>query len=562
MPRPRGAHAAAKSGLLRRGPKTVAKPVPAPAHQASLRPHPPQAAHAPQASQSPQDAHPPQAAHSSELTSHPTRSPSPSRRVPRLATEAAGTIHIASPARAIPADAVSPLRSAFADLAAALVVLVVVPLALLQVPDAIEWAVPARFASPQALTGLLRASGLALSAMAIAAPLGGLAVRRFRAWPVLVAGLGVFGVADIMANATRTIAQVGIDRSLHGAAAGTTIVAAIALAIERPGRARAAQAGWLSACAVAGLIAASEVMRYRLADGDWHGALRPFPELTGVALGLTALYALVADGAPAARTRISFPAAERARLALLVAPIAGICAIAIAVTYGHGDSVVAAALACAISLAGLAAMTGRAGAGWCAVVCPVVGFTVAPAAGAATGLLRVTPHSGLLLVAALSAATVSGALLAAALPERSREHVIACGLLLAAAGYGASSLTGLTGTTGPTSLTATPGLVGQLFLLAGGLTMALTAALRNTGVAATITGIALMLAGVLAGYLADGAIELRAVAAADRGAMTVPGALLTADARWNFAAAAITAAVALAAFARTFTHVTSAEVDH
>ena len=437
--------------------------------------------------------------------------------------------------------------------------LAVVPLALLQIPDAIEWAVPARFASPQAMTSLLRASGLALSAMAVAAPLGGLAVRRFRAWPVLMAGLGVFGVADIMANATRTIAQVGIDRSLHGAAAGMMIVAAVALAAERPTRAHPAQAGWLAVCAVAGLAAASEVMRYRLSKGNWHAALQPFPALTGVALGLTALYALLADGPLTARTRITFPAAERARLALLVGPIAGMCAIAIAVTYGRDDGVIAAALACAISLAGLAMMASRSSAaGWCAVACPVAGFTLAPAAGAATDLLRVTPHSGLLLAMALTGATVCGAGLAAVLPERHREPMIGCGLLLAAVGYGASFFTGLTGTTSAK---------GQLFAvacvpLAGGLTMALAAALRKTGAAGAVCGIVLMLAGVLAGYLADGAIELQAVAAADRSAATVHAALLTADARWDIVAAAITVAVALAVFARLLRRVTSTEVDH
>lgn len=544
-PRQRGAHAAAKSGLLRRGAKAVAKPVP---------------------------------------VARAARVASPPRRVPwpRPATEGVRATRAAAPAGAVaavpvvpavldapgvpavPAEAPRPVRSAVADIAAALVVLVVVPLALLQVPDAIEWAVPARFASPQALTSLLRASGLALSAMAIAAPLGGLAVRRFSAWPVLMAGLGVFGVADIMANTTWTIAQVGIDRSLHGAAAGTTLVAAVALIAERPAKARAAHTGWLAACAVTGLIAASEVMRYRLSHGDWHAALQPFPELTGVALGLSGLYALLADGAgkPAARQRIGFPAAERARLALLVAPIAGMCAIAIAVTDGHGDGVVAAALACAISLAGLAMMTGRTGAGWCAVVCPVVGFTVAPAAGAATSLLRVTPHSAPLLVIALSAATVSGALLAVALPERGREPLIACGLSLAAVGYGASFVTGPAGPANLASLAGLAGPAGQLFVLACGLTMALTAALRNTGVAGAVCGIVLMLAGVVAGYLADGAIELRAVAAADRGAVTVHGALLTADARWDIIAATIAAAVAIAAFRCTFRRVTSAEVDH
>lgn len=544
-PRHRGAHAAAKSGLLGRRPKNVAgPPSPSPSPRA-----------APSARAAPSPAPVPRQPSVRPATS-PPRPEGPRQEPPRPA------VPRPVPPTAAAQDAANtpgPLRSAFADVAAALVVLAVVPLALLQVPDAIEWAVPARFASAAALTSLLRASGLALTAMAIAAPLGGLAVRRFRAWPVLMAGLGVFGVADIMGGAVRTIAQVGIDRSLHGAAAGFVIIAAAALAAERAGSAHRALAGWLAACAVAGLAAASEVMRLRLSGGDWHDALRPYPWLTGAALGLTALYAMLAEGTLTGRTRTSFPAAERARLALLVVPIAGMCAMAIAVTYGRGDDgVIAAALACAISLCGLAVMTGRAGtAGWCAVVCPVVGFTVMPAAGAASDLLRVSPHSGLQLAAALSTATVAGAMLAAALPARFGGLLIACGLALAAAGYGASFATGLTGTTGPR---------GQLFAvacvpLAGGLAMALAAAFRGTGVAGAMCGVVLMLAGVLTGYLADGAIELRAVATADRDAATVRASLLTADARWDIIAATICAGVALAAFARMLGRLTSTEVD-
>jgi hypothetical protein len=71
-------------------------------------------------------------------------------------------------------------------------------------------------------------------------------------------------------------------------------------------------------------------------------------------------------------------------------------------------------------------------------------------------------------------------------------------------------------------------------------------------VAGALCGTVLLLAGVLAGYLADGAIELQAVSAADRNAATVHAALLTADARWNILAAAVAAAGALAAFVPTF----------
>ncbi len=449
------------------------------------------------------------------------------------------------------------MRSGFADLAAAFVVGVVVPLALLQVPDAIAFAIPPQFASPGAETELLRASGLALSAMAISVPFGGLAVRRFRAWPVLIAGLGILAVADVLANTARTIAQVGIDRSLHGVGAGVALSAAVALAAERPARSRRLLAGWFGACAVTGLAAASELMRHRLSGGDWRAALAPYPWLTGVALGLAALYAVLADGAVTARTRSDFPAAERAQLALLTAPVAGMCAIAIAVSYGRSGAVTAAAIAEFAALTGLAAMTGlarqgsRVGVGWFAVVCAVTGFTVAPAAGAVTDLVRTTTHSGTTLAGALGGSVLCGAALAVALPARHVRLAIACGLALAAAGFATCYLVGLTGA-GFTGADLSGQRVGLLAVacvpLGAGIALALAGAMRGVDAAGAMCGVVLMLAGVLAGYLADGAIELQAVSAQDRTASMVHDALLTADGRWDLAAATLTGLVALAAF--------------
>jgi len=425
------------------------------------------------------------------------------------------------------------VRSVLADTAAALVLAAVLPLALLQVPDSIAWAIPPQFGAPGTVDSLLRVSGLALTAMAVAAPLGGLAVRGFRAWPVLIAGLGTFGVADLLAGPARTVAQIGIDRAMHGIGAGVALAAATALAVERPARARRALAGWWAACAAIGLAGASELMRRRLSGGDWHGALRPYPWLTGVALGLAALYAVLAEKPVTASTRNAFPAAERAQLALLTAPVAGICVIAVAVTYGRADAVLAAAITELVTLTGLAVMTGRASsAGWFAAACAVTGFTVAPAAAAATGLLRVTPGSAALACGAV----LCGAAVAAVLPARHDRLAVACGFSLAAAGFTVSALTGMAQ------------FPAACVLVAGGVTVALAAALRRAGVAGAICGVVLMLAGALAGFVADGAVELQAVSAADRTAATVRAALLASDVRWSIAAAAVTGAAALFAW--------------
>ena len=455
------------------------------------------------------------------------------------------------------------MRSAAADTAAALVVAVVVPLAMLQLPDAIAWAVPAKFAAagPGTVTSLLRASGLALTAMAIAVPCGGLAVRRLRAWPVLIAGLAIVAAADVLGNTARTIGQIGIDRSLHGAGAGIALAAAIALAAERRSRtgrrnrAGHAIAGWWAASAVAGLGCAAEVMRHRLESGDWHAALQPYPWLTGIALGVAALYALLAEGTVTASTRNDFPAAERSLLAQLAVPVAGMCVVAIAVTYQRSAAVTAAAIAETLSLACLAVATTRTGtARWFAVACAVTGFTMAPAAGAATDLMRARTFTGAvtferlghfvltepeLCGVALCAAALCGAAIAIVLPVRWARLVTGAGLSVAAAGFAAGYATG------PRSQ-----LLAAVCLPVGaGLAGALAAGLRTTGAPGAMCGGVLLLAGVLAGYLADGALELAAVDNADSSAATVHTALLSADLRWNIAAAAVTGAAGLATIA-------------
>ena len=63
----------------------------------------------------------------------------------------------------------------------------VIPLVALQVPDAIAWSVPPPLAGAGSATlvSLLRASGLALPAMAVAASIAALAVRWLArsCWP-------------------------------------------------------------------------------------------------------------------------------------------------------------------------------------------------------------------------------------------------------------------------------------------------------------------------------------------------------------------------------------------
>jgi hypothetical protein len=374
--------------------------------------------------------------------------------------------------------------------------------------------------------------------MVIAAPLAALAVRRFRAWPVLMAGLGVFGIADLLGGAARTVGQIGIDRSLHGCGAGVALAASVALAAERRnGRALAA---WWAACAVCGLAAAPEIMRHRLASGDWHAALQPYPWLTGAALGLVALYALLAEGTVTRGTRTSFPVAERSQLALLAVPVTGMCVVAFAVTFSHSQGVIAAAVAETVCLAGLAIMTTRTGSvGWLAIASAVTGFTLAPAAGAMTDLLRAsTVRAPAECAFALGGAALCGAVVAVTANAR---VMMACGLSVAAAGFALTAVN--------------PGGMNLMLIcvpVAGGLAAAMAAGLRGTGAPGAMCAVILLLAGVLAGYLADGAFELQAIVAANNTATGIRTALTTADSRWNISAAILAGGVALILFWRLF----------
>ena len=247
-------------------------------------------------------------------------------------------------------------------------------------------------------------------------------------------------------------------------------------------------AGWWAAVMVAGLAVAPEVMRHRVSSGGWHAALQPYPWLTAAALTLAALYALLAEGAAVATARNAFPAAERAQLTLLTVPVAGICAIAVAVTYCGGPAVDAAAVADVIALAGIAAITARTGsAGRFAVVCAVTGFALAPASGAVTALTQSTAETcGAVLAAALCGVGL------ALLPQRPHPRALtAVGLVLAAAGLVALNLAGL----------AAPSDRMLMLLcapVAAGLAVALTASLRAAGPPGALAGLILLLAGLVA----------------------------------------------------------------
>jgi MFS family permease len=462
-----------------------------------------------------------------------------------------------TPADPAPEDHPAPpaARRITADLVAAAAVVAVTPLCLLQAPNAIAWAltpVGGVTGGPGTSIAVLRAAGLALPAMAGVAGIAGLAVIRWRAWPVLLTGLLIMAVADVFGGSAHTVAMIGVVRVLHGLAAGLALPAALGLAWERRPRPRRLLAALWAAATVAGLAGVSAVARERLASGGWHGALAPYPWLTGVALTVAALYAILADGPGAPRqnrrprqdpqpsstlrTHSSHKAhsthphqppraprarqdatQERAQLAVLTVPGLGLGALSVGVTYRSPLALLAAGAVAVLILYGVAAVASAdrlVGGPLCfPMVAAVTGLVVAPAAGAVTSLRDLTSAASgpaqsppWLPLGVTVAAVAAGVVVALMLRRRPRPVVLA-GLVVALEGLAAARLAG----------PFVPGLVlaGVSAPLAGGLAAALTAALTGTAAKATaasaLSGASLLLGGLLTGYLAAGAVQVRMV---------------------------------------------------
>jgi hypothetical protein len=436
-------------------------------------------------------------------------------------------------------------RRVAAEAAAAAVIATVTPLCLLQAPNAIAWALDGTGGVGTGAQGstiaVLRAAGLALPAMAALAGIAALAVLRLRAWPVLLAGLLVMAGADALGGSARTVTVIAVVRVLHGAAAGLALPAALALAWERALAPRRWLIALWSVVAVAGLTAAPAVTRARLASGGWHAALAPDPWLTGAALTMAALYAVLAAGpgvpssgaassasAPGYRARgagarldatHARPDAtharqdatqERAQLAVLAVPGIGLGALSVAVTYRPPAALLAAGAVAVLILYGVAAVASAdrlVGGPLCfPVIGAVTGLVVAPVAGAITSLRALDPGSSgrlsWLPLAVTAGAAITGVAIALTFRERPRTVVLA-GLVIAMEGLAAARLAG----------PYVPGVVlaGVSAPLVGGLAAAMTAALAEAGVASALSGVSLLVAGLLTGYLASGAVQVRMV---------------------------------------------------
>lgn len=207
-----------------------------------------------------------------------------------------------------------------------------------------------------------------------------------------------------------------------------------------------------------------------------------------------------------------------------------------------GHAVVAAAIASAIALVGLTVISVRAStAGRFAAICAVTGFTVAPAAGTVAALNPAGQPGWEAGGAALAAAAGGAVLVLTRRPAQART-ASAAGLFVAAAAFAAAAFAAAS--QGVPAVTHAGVLALLCVPLAGGLGAAVAAAMRGTGTGAAMLGIVLLLTGVVAGYLAAGAVQFQALQHAQTAA-AARTALVATSARWALLAAGVTAAVAL-----------------
>jgi hypothetical protein len=189
-----------------------------------------------------------------------------------------------------------------------------VPLCLSQVPYAALPQLASTGATSAQLgdsSAVLRAASLALPFAVAFAPLAALAIRRFRAFPVLLAGLIATVAGDMLtgpggvsaAPATVTSAHAAAGGALHGIAAGLTIVATAALVTERAGLTRRLLAAWWAAVVVASLALLPALTLSQHPAGGWPAAFGPVPWLTISAIAAMAAYPLLVVRPWPVRTR-------------------------------------------------------------------------------------------------------------------------------------------------------------------------------------------------------------------------------------------------------------------
>ncbi|WP_211590279.1 hypothetical protein [Microbispora sp. H11081] len=414
------------------------------------------------------------------------------------------------------------------DVVIGLLTLVALPLAIVAIPNTIS-VVAALLPPGVSQVDMIRAHGLALPAMLVTVPLAAVAVRRFRAAPILVAGLTLLALADVAGGYTDTVALVGVLRVLHGIGAGMLVPATLVAVAERSRR-RVLLPIWAGALA-ASLLTAQALALWAIRDvTSWQVTLQPYPLLTGVALALAAAYLVLwmisGDGGTRAEGEtppmLGRPTpAERGRLALAIVPAAAIAVLGVGITFDWAPHLVVVAAAVAVlAMLGLAVLGTFEGQGGrtLAFVNVAVGLVVLPTAAQMTYIELGGPLGGPglkglwvpFLIATLTA--LVAAVLAGRAPETFANRLTALGLAAVVAGLAAIRLL----VPAPSGMPLTVPFV----LLAAGAAVALAGAFRTAGPGSAMLGLSLCFPAVLAGFLLGTGIQvnrLRDAAASAQG---------------------------------------------
>ncbi|GAA2405304.1 hypothetical protein GCM10010404_74330 [Nonomuraea africana] len=389
------------------------------------------------------------------------------------------------------------------DLVLGLLIVAALPLAILAIPNTVSL-VAGLLPTDMDRLGLIRAHGLALPAMMLTVPLAAVLVQRMKAAPILLVGLAVLAAADAAGGFAGSALVVGVLRVVHGVGAGLLIPALLMAAWERAPLLRALWTGMLAVS----LLAAQALALWPLDNArDWRITLQPYPLLSGIALGLAAIY-LALSVAVGAMSTPGPRAIERSRLTLTAVPAAGLAVLAIGTTFGWPPALVVLAalfsIAALLTLASIGTFEGPAGR-TLSYAMLAVGVVVLPTAAQVTymelggvggpGLNGLWLPFAVCAVAGAGAALVVGLLDSASMQRLSRAGLVTVVLGLCTVRLMVPASEGLT-------------LMVPFVLLAVGAAVALTAALRMTGPGAALYGLSLCFPGVLAGYLLGTGVQM------------------------------------------------------
>ncbi|MFC7582995.1 hypothetical protein ACFQYP_03665 [Nonomuraea antimicrobica] len=382
-----------------------------------------------------------------------------------------------------------------------LLVVAALPLAVLAVPNTLS-VVAGLLPGDLDQAGLMRTHGLALPALMLTVPLAAVALRRLPVAHLLLGGLVLVALSDVAGGYAGSEFVVGVVRVLRGVGAGVVLPVTLAAVWDR---APVLRGLWVGVFGLS-LLTAQALALWPLDEvTSWKVTLQPYPMVTGVALALAAVH--LAVWTAAGRPATAVPGEEdRRRLLWAAAPAAAIAALAIG-TASEGWRAVPVLGLAAVAVAGLLVLAsiGSAEGRTPAYTMVAVGVVLLPSAAQVTlvemGGLGGPGLRGLWLPYAVAGVLAIAAAVAVRLFARGAGRWLApLGLLAVVVGLCSVRLV----------VPSADGLVLAVpfSLLAAGAAVAVTAALRESGIGAAVFGLSLCCTGVLTGFLLGTGVQM------------------------------------------------------